>query len=111
MESNVATEQGVEQDLPVDLTNLPVDHLVEFLAEVQQLYKRSKPPFVFTLKSSPHKFSKEVFVALNGERPDQPIRAHLIARKYGKHTKDGAFWTLDVNRQRIIVAAFPNKGW
>ena len=106
----MTTEQGVEQDLAVDLTNLPADHPVKFLAEAQQLYKRSKPPFVFGLKSRPHELSKEVFVALNGKRPDQPIRAHLIARKWGKHTKDGTFWTLDINRQRIIVAAFPNSG-
>ena len=106
MEVNVTTEQGVEQDLAVDLTNLPPDHPVEFLAEAQQLYKKRQPPFVF---SKPHEFSKQVFVAINGERPDQPVRAHLVARNWGKTARDGAFWTLDVNRQRVIVAAFPNK--
>ena len=53
---------------------------------------------------------RKVFVPINGERPDQPIRANLVARKWGKHTNDGMFWTLDVNGQRLIVQAFPNKG-
>ena len=107
MEVNVTTEQGVEQHLAVDLTNLPADHPVEFLTEAQQLYKKRKPPFVF---SKPHELNKQVFVAVNGKRPDQPLRAHLVARYWGKTAKDGTFWTLDLNRQRLIVAAFPNNG-
>ena len=110
MEVNVTTEQGVEQDLAVDLTNLPADHPVEFWTEAQHLYKNSKPPFVFGLHSKPHEFSKQVFVAVNGKRPDEPIRAHLVARKWGPTTKDGTFWTLDINHRRLIVAAFPNSG-
>ena len=110
MEVNVTTEQSREQDLAVDLTDLPADHPVEFLTEAQQLYKKKRPPFVFRLHSKPHEFNKQVFVAVNGERPDEPIRAHLVARKWGRTTKDGTFWTLDINRQRLIVAAFPNNG-
>ena len=52
---------------------------------------------------------RKVFVPINGERPDQPIRANLVARKWGKTTNDGMFWTLDVKGQRLIVQAFPNK--
>ena len=42
-------------------------------------------------------FHKQVFVAVNGERPDQLIRVNLVASKWGKNTNDGIFWTLDVN--------------
>ena len=110
MEVNVSTAQGVEQDIAVDLTNLPADHPVKFLAESQRLYKKSKPPFVTGLHGKPVGFNRQVFVAINGERPDQPIRANLVARNWGRATKEGMYWTLDVNRERLIVAAFPNKG-
>ena len=103
----MTSEQGGEQDLVVDITNLPVDHPVAYFTEAQQLYKKSKPPFVF---SKPHEFNKQVFVTVNGERPDRPIRTHLVARKWGKTAREGTFWTIDINRQRLIVAAFPNNG-
>ena len=103
----MAAEQGVEQDLAVDLTNLPEDHPVEFLTEAHQLYKKRRPPFAFG--SKPHEFSKQVFAAINGKRPDQPLRAHLVARSWGKTAKEGTFWTLDIDRRRLIVAAFPNN--
>ena len=55
-------------------------------------------------------FHRQVFVAVNGERPDQPIRVKMVARKWGLTTKDEMYWTLDVNSQRLSVQAFPNKG-
>ncbi|KAM0796935.1 hypothetical protein BDR22DRAFT_892686 [Usnea florida] len=33
-----------------------------------------------------------------------------LSAKWGKTTSDGMFWTLDVNGQRLIIQAFPNKG-
>ena len=110
MDVNVTTEQGVEQDIAVDLTSLPADHPVKFLAEAQRLYKKSKPPFVTGLHSKPQGFNRKVFVAIDGKRPDQPIRANLVARNWGSTIKNGIYWTLDINGQRFIVAAFPNSG-
>ena len=102
--------QGVAQDPALDTTPLPADHTPKFLPEARSIYKDSRPPFVTNTSGTIEGSEREVFVANNGQRPVLPIRAKLVAKRWGPLAHDGIYWTLDLNGERVIVQSFPNKG-
>ena len=107
MDVNAPSAPGAVQDPALDITPLPANHPTKFLADAKSMYKDSRPPFV-----SKHieGLKREVFIAKNGQRPPLPIRANLVANRWGSHATDGMYWTLDLNGERLIVQSFPNKG-
>ena len=102
--------QGVAQDPAPDTTPLPAGHTPKFLPEAKSIYKDDRPPFVTNGSGTTEGSEREVFVAVNGQRPVLPIRAKLVAKRWGPLAQDGIYWTLDLNGERFIVQSFPNKG-
>ena len=105
-----AVVPGVGQDLIIDLTPLPADHVPKFLAEAKRIYGVSRPPFVRTGGNITDGMERAVFVTISGRRPDLPIRANLIAKRWDPLVSSRIYWTLDLNGQRFIVQSFPNNG-
>jgi len=89
-----------------DLTILPEDHPSEGFAHASTFYDQSKPPFVIT-QQGPNRWKRDVFIAENGLRRDVPVPAQIVARPWDQRHQ---FWTLDMNRERIIVKGFQKKG-
>ena len=112
MDADAPLAPGSVQDPALDTTPLPANHTSKFLSEARQIYKDSKPPFVFGGGHGhcTEGIEREVFIAKDGKRPPLPIRANLVARRWGELARRGLYWTLDLNGERFIVQSFPNKG-
>ena len=110
MDVNTLSPAGAVQDPALDTTTLPANHPTKFIANAKSIYKDSRPPFVTLTSKTVEGLKREVFIAKNGQRPPLPIRANLVANRWGPHKNDGMYWTLDLNGERFIVQAFPNKG-
>ena len=108
MDVNLPEASEMIQDSALDLTPLPTNQAPKFWAEAKQIYQNSTPPFVRV--RTPLEASRAVFVAKDGQRPVLPIRANLTSQPWGENANSGAFWSLDLNRERLIVTSFPNNG-
>ena len=110
MDVDAPLAPGVVQDPALDTTPLPASHTSKFLSEAKQIYKDSRPPFVFRGGNLGEGTEREVFIAKDGKRPPLQIRANLVARRWRELAPSGLYWTLDLNGERFIVQSFPNKG-
>ena len=110
MDVDAPSAPEMVQHPALDTTPLPENHPPKFLANAKSMYKDKKPPFVHSTSKAIEGLKREVFIAKNGQRPSLPIRANLVAKRWGPLTNDGVYWTLDLNRERLIVQSFPNKG-
>jgi len=89
-------------------SHLPENHPTRGLAEAEAYYIHTNPPFV--LYGSLGKCGRRpvYLVAINGKRPGTPIAAEIVCRSW--NTARVAYWTLDVDDQRIIVKSEHNSG-
>lgn len=98
-------------DKAFDLTPLSEDHAPKFWAEAKRIYSEDeKPPFVTGVGKGIEGSMRDVFITKDGQRPTEPIRAKLVARRWSQPDWFGIYWTLDLNGERLIVVAFPNNG-